>query len=213
MNNAEEATHRQGDDQLVQIVDAALASSVERSGAHLACRIGCTQCCHGVFPISQQDAARLRDGLHSLGQSDTNKAQRIYVRVARSLSHLESLFPGDHTTGILREDYEDSPLFADEGDDAIGENEPCPVLDPATGACDLYQARPVVCRTFGPPMRTPEGDLATCELCYTAATTEEIAWSELDPTIPAQEAASNEAFNIANHIHGETIVAYALRHN
>ena len=60
-------------------------------------------------------------------------------------------------------------------------------------------------------MRTADGDLATCELCYITATTEEIAACELDPTVPAQEAASNEAFNVVQNTHGETIIAYALR--
>ncbi len=196
---------------LLPIVDAALASSVERSGAHLACHPGCTQCCHGIFPISQQDAHRIRAGLTDLQQHDPQRAARISSRVAHTLSRIASLFPGDLTTGILAEDYEDSLLFADESEEALGENEPCPVLDPTTGTCDLYQHRPIVCRTFGPPMRTPDGDLATCELCYITATTEQIAACELNPTIPAQEAASNEAFDAAHHTHGETIVACALR--
>jgi len=136
---------------------------------------------------------------------------RISIRTSESLARLAPLFPGNPASGILNEDYESSLLFAGEAEDAIGENEACPVLDPATGTCDLYTARPIVCRTFGPPMRTPEGDLATCELCYITATTEEIAACELDPTIPAQEAASNQAFDAAHHTHGETIIAYALR--
>ena len=193
---------------LIQIVDSALASAVERGGSHLACRPGCTQCCHGVFPISQQDAARLRDGLHRLTQLDTQRAERIRVRVGESLARIAPLFPGSKTTGLLNADYEESPLFADE--DSIGDSEPCPVLDPVTGTCDLYEARPIVCRTFGPPMRTAEGDLATCELCFITASTEEIAAAELDPTIPLKEAASNEAYDIAHHLHGETIVAFAL---
>jgi Fe-S-cluster containining protein len=196
---------------LVQIVDAALASATQRSGQHLACRPGCTQCCHGVFPISQQDAARLREALRALDQSDPQRSSRIRTRTTKSVTRLAPLFPGDITTGILDEDYEDATLFADESKDAIGENEPCPVLDPATGTCDLYAARPIVCRTFGPPMRTLEGDLATCELCFIHASTEEIIAAELDPTIPTQEAASNEAFNAAHNTHGETIIAYALR--
>ena len=197
---------------LIQIVDAALASATARSGPHLACRPGCTQCCHGVFPISQQDAYRLRKALHALDQSDSQRAVRIRARVTESLIRLSPLFPGNPITGILDQDYEDATLFADESEGAIGENEPCPVLDPITGTCDLYAARPIVCRTFGPPMRTPEGDLATCELCFIHATTEEIVAAELDPTIPDQEAASNEAFNAAHNTHGETIIAYAL-HN
>lgn len=198
-------------DQLIQIVDAALASATQRSGPHLACRPGCTQCCHGVFPISQQDAFRLREALQTLEQSDPAKAQRIQERTAQSLARLAPLFPGDPATGILNEDYEDSLLFADESEDAIGDSEPCPVLDPTTGICDLYEARPIVCRTFGPPMRTAEGDLATCELCFITASTEEIAAAELDPTIPAQETASNNAFNNAHNLHSETIVAFALK--
>ncbi|HTF68454.1 MAG TPA: YkgJ family cysteine cluster protein, partial [Edaphobacter sp.] len=175
---------------LIQIVDAALASAVERSGHHLVCRPGCTQCCHGVFPISQQDADRIREGLHALQQQDPQRADRIRARVNESLARLDPLFPGDRATGILDEDYEDSQLFADESEDSLGDSEPCPVLDPATGTCDLYEHRPIVCRTFGPPMRTPEGHLATCELCFITASTEEIAAGELDPTVPAQETAS-----------------------
>jgi len=60
-------------------------------------------------------------------------------------------------------------------------------------------------------MRTAEDNLATCELCFTHATTEEIAACELDSTIPALEAASNETFNAAHNLHGQTLVAYALR--
>jgi Fe-S-cluster containining protein len=196
---------------LIQIVDAALASAVERSGHHLVCRPGCTQCCHGVFPISQQDAERLRQGLQLLRQRDSPRADRILTRADESFTRIRSLFPGDQATGILSDDYEESPLFADESDESIGNSETCPVLDPIAGTCDLYEHRPIVCRTFGPPMRTPEGDLATCELCYINASTQKIAVCELDPTIPEQEIASNEAFDTAHHTHGETIVTYALR--
>lgn len=193
---------------LIQIVDAALASATRRSGPHLVCRPGCSQCCVGIFPISHQDAARLREGLTLLEQNDARRAANIRIRAIGSLARLAANFPGDAITGILNEDYESSALFADE--DGIGDNEPCPALDPATGTCDLYEHRPVLCRTFGPPMRTAEDNLATCELCYIHASTEEIAACELDPSIPAQEAASNEAYNAAHGLHGETIVAFAL---
>jgi Fe-S-cluster containining protein len=200
---------------LIQIVDAALASATQRSGRHLVCRPGCTQCCHGIFPISQEDAARLREALQPLEQSDPEKFHRIQLRASASRTRLDLHFPGDSVTGILNEDYESSPLFTDEilttSGESLGDTEPCPVLDPSTGTCDLYEARPIVCRTFGPPMRTPDGNLATCELCYIHATTEEIAACELDPALPILEQDSNEAFNAAHNTHGETIIAYALR--
>jgi Fe-S-cluster containining protein len=201
---------------LIQIVTAALASATERSGAHLVCRPGCTQCCVGVFPIAHEDAARLREGLASLTQTDPEKFGRVNQRVQKSLTRLDPWFPGgrdpgDPTTyGILSEDEQSTTLFEEFAND-----EPCPVLDPATGTCDLYEHRPIVCRTFGPPMQTPgdegETNLATCELCYIHATTEEIAACELDPAIPALEEASNQAFNAAHKLHGETLIAYALR--
>jgi len=196
---------------LIQIVDAALASAAARSGHHLVCKPGCSQCCIGVFPIAYEDAARLREGLRILEQTDPAKAGRISARVAESLTRLTPLFPGDSTTGVLTEDYEDSFLFTDASEGSLGDNEPCPVLDPATGTCDLYEHRPIVCRTFGPPMRTADGNLATCELCYIHASTQEIEASELDPNIPTLEQQSNEAFNASHNTHGETIVAYALR--
>jgi Fe-S-cluster containining protein len=206
-------------DTLIQIVTTALADATARSGPHLVCRPGCYQCCIGVFPIAHEDAARLREGLAILEQTDPEKAARIHARVADSLTHLDPWFPGDRATGILAEDYSGSPTS---GLGSLGQeqtilfeefanDEPCPVLDLATGTCDLYEHRPILCRTFGPPMRTEENNLATCELCYIHATTEEIAACELDPAIPALEAASNEAFNAAHHLRGETLIAYALR--
>jgi Fe-S-cluster containining protein len=195
---------------LIQIVDKAVADAYRRGGPHLVCHPGCSQCCIGVFPIAHEDAARLREGLTQLETTDPEKSQRIHTRVQQSLTRLDPWFPGDLATGILNDDHEAAILFEEFAND-----EPCPVLDPATGTCDLYAARPILCRTFGPPMRTPGDDgevnLATCELCFIHASTEEIAACELDPTIPDQEAASNEAFNAAHNLHGQTLIAYALR--
>jgi Fe-S-cluster containining protein len=193
-------------DTLVQIVDIAVADAYHRGGHHLVCKPGCSQCCIGVFPIANQDAHRLCEGLAALDQTYPAKAARIRNRVADSLTRLDPWFPGDRTTGILHEDYEAAILFEEFAND-----EPCPVLDLEHGTCDLYEHRPILCRTFGPPMRTAENNLATCELCFIHATTEEIAGCELDPTIPAQEEASNQVFNAAHNLHGQTLIAYALR--
>ena len=191
---------------LIQIVDSAVADAYRRGGHHLVCKPGCSQCCIGVFPIAHEDAARLHEGLEALTQTDPERAARIRNRVTNSLTRLDPWFPGDVHSGILNEDYEAAILFEEFAND-----EPCPVLDLEHGTCDLYEHRPILCRTFGPPMRTAEDNLATCELCYIHATTEEIAACELDSTIPAQEEASNEAYNAAHGLHGQTLIAYALR--
>jgi Fe-S-cluster containining protein len=78
------------------------------------------------------------------------------------------------------------------------ENEPCPALDPETGTCDLYEWRPVTCRTFGPPLHFRDEALAVCELCFDGATSEEIAACEVE--IDAERPEEDE----------ETLVALAL---
>ena len=193
---------------LVQIVDAALADAARRSGKHLVCHVGCTQCCTGVFAISQQDAARLRDALDCLAQTDTPRAQRVRTRVAASVARLQSSFPGDPYTGLLAEDDESRTFF----DESFANDEVCPVLDPATGACDLYSRPSSFCAgrlARRCAMRTAY--LAACELCYTTAAEQEIVACEVDPKIAALEEASNDAFNAEHGVEGETIVAFALR--
>ncbi len=159
--------------ELFPIIDAALASAAERSGHWLACRPGCHQCCIGVFPISALDAAYLREGLAS-APADTRN--RILTRAQTNREALLALgFPGNPTTGELFTEPHHEEAFEDYAND-----EPCPVLDPATGTCDLYAHRPVQCRTFGPPARDEEGALAVCELCFIDAPNEEITRCEID---------------------------------
>ena len=162
------------DDAFIQIVDAALADSVRRSGDWLACRPGCNQCCTGVFAITPADTARLRAGLLRLAEADPERAARLRDRVAGSVSRLGKHFPGDAHTGELGESEADQEAFEDFANDEI-----CPVLDPATGTCDLYASRPLTCRGFGPPVRTGEGALGICELCFVGAPEAAITAAEL----------------------------------
>jgi Fe-S-cluster containining protein len=195
-----------GDQKLVQIVDAALADAARRSGEWLVCRPGCTQCCSGVFAISQLDAERLRHGMRSLELSDSERAARVRHRARASVQRLSSDFPGDPSTGILATDDSAMARFTDFADD-----EPCPALDPATGRCDLYSARPMTCRTFGPPVRSgPEGGLGVCELCYHGASTEQIAACEMVPDPDELEPALIRVAEESTGIRGETIVAFCL---
>ena len=183
------------DAELVQIVNETLADAEARAtrsdgGSWLACRPGCTPCCHGVFRISTLDAERLRTGL-----------QAIRMRARERIEELRAAFPGDASSGMLapEEDYT-WEAFADlpEADAA------CPVLDPATGHCELYAARPLTCRIFGPPVENEAG-LGVCELCYVGADTAEMLHGEMFLTHQAiEEEVSRELPP------GETIIAWAL---
>lgn len=194
-----------GDTQLVQIVDAALADAAKRSGEWLVCRPGCTQCCVGVFAISQLDAERLRAGLRQLQAEAPQRAKNLLQRVQSSAQRLAADFPGNVHTGILDETEEALERFEDFAND-----EPCPVLDPETGMCDLYEARPMTCRIFGPPVRSEDG-LGVCELCYHGASEEEIAACEMHLETDELEAALTSQVEAATEQSGSTIIAFALK--
>lgn len=195
------------DQRLVQIVDAALAETARKSGARLACRPGCTQCCLGPFPISQLDAARLREGMRELSTTDPLRATRVRQRARDFIRQFAMSFPGDPKTGILDESEHGRARFAEFAND-----EPCPALDIETGLCAVYSARPMTCRTFGPPVRSgPEGALGVCELCYCGATNEEIASCEMIPDPENLEEELIEQAERASGVIGNTIVAFCLK--
>jgi Fe-S-cluster containining protein len=189
---------------LIQIVDSALADATHRGGKWIACRPGCTQCCIGVFPINQLDAARLRQGLTKLEEGEPERTARLRQRAREAVSRLAHDFPGDPITGLLDEGEEAEQRFADFAND-----EPCPALDPETGLCELYEARPMTCRVFGPPVRS-EGGLGVCELCFQGATDKEIAACEMNADPEDLESALVEELEKASGARGQTIVAFCL---
>lgn len=193
-----------GDQKLVQIVDAALADATSRSGSWLVCRPGCTQCCVGVFSISQLDAARLQKGLSELEKLDPQRATAVRVRARNAVARLSLEFPGNRTTGIIAEDEAAEDKFEDFAND-----ETCPALDPATGTCDLYSSRPLTCRTFGPPVRSEDG-IGVCELCFHGASDEEIAACEMEVDPDDLESKLLEEMRRQGSPAGRTIVAFAL---
>ena len=186
------------DRELIQIVDAVMAEAVRLGGAWVVCEPGCAECCRGPFPITQLDARRLREGLAQLERHDPERAARVRRRSRESVARLAD-FPGDMTTGILDEDEEAEERFA-----ALPDEEYCPALDPATLTCDLYEARPITCRVFGPAVRSGGDVLGVCELNYRGATDEQIAACQVqvDPDGLEDELIQGER--------QQTIVAFAL---
>ena len=195
-----------GDQKLVQIMDAALADSVRRSGKWLACKPGCSQCCVGVFAINQLDGARLSRGLAALETQDPDRAARVRARARDAVKRLYSAFPGDPATGLLDQSREMYDRWNDFAND-----EPCPALHPEKGTCELYEFRPMTCRTFGPPvMDESENDLAVCELCFDGATDEETAQCEMRPDPDNLQGTLLQDIETATGATGETIIAWVL---
>ena len=204
------------DPELVQIVDRSLADATLRArtpdgGSWLACRPGCTPCCHGVFRISALDAERLRSALQLLAHEDPRRAEAIQLRALALQRELYATFPGDPATGTLDpetdtdDDADDSPW--DRFADLPEADAPCPVLDPESGRCELYTGRPLTCRIFGPPVQNEAG-LGICELCYVGATEPEILHGEMHLGHHALEAELDCELPA-----GETVIAWAVLPN
>ncbi len=190
-----------GDSQLVQIMDAALADAARRAGPWLACRPGCTQCCHGAFAINALDVARLRVGMHTLHATDPRKAETIEQRAKVWIAEFGPEFPGDAGSGVLGTSPEEQARFEEFANDA-----PCPALNPATGLCDVYEWRPMTCRVFGPPVRMGDGEaLGCCELCFVGAGEDGIAACEMQVPHELEERLVEETGDA-----GMTVVAFAL---
>lgn len=164
------------DAELLRIIDNSLAEAARKSGAWLACRPGCCQCCLGPFEITQLDARRLRLGLAALAARDPDRAAALQAR-ARHAS------------------FED--------------DSPCPALDPAMGTCDLYDARPMLCRVFGPVVRQGNA-IGACELCYEGATEDEIAACAVETDPEGREAELDAQWERESGAQGPTTVAECL---
>jgi len=158
----------------------------------------------GVFAINQLDAQRLRRGLAELEALSPKRADSVRSRAREALARLTPEFPGDTVTGLLGEGEMFEKHFAEFAND-----EPCPALDPETGNCELYEWRPMTCRTFGPPVRSEDG-LGVCELCFHGASDEEIAACEMIPDPDDLESKLLLDLEKETGDRGETIVAFAL---
>jgi Fe-S-cluster containining protein len=133
--------------------------SVERKqGRNLQCGRGCSLCCYGLFEIGSGDVPVIAEGLERLHPS----RRAMIVRRAREIVE-SSRHPN------LREcSPDEKEAFFDRT-----ATTPCPNLNDA-GECLIYESRPLVCRTFGLPLREGDryiGDI--CELNFTEASDED----------------------------------------
>jgi len=190
-----------GDQELVQIMDAALADAARRAGPWLVCKMGCTQCCYGAFAINELDALRLRTGMEILRSTEPALAAGIERRAREWIGKHGAGFPGDTRTGALGRTDAERRRFEEYADE-----EACPALDPETGRCDVYKWRPMTCRVFGPPVLMGDGKaLGHCELCFVGASKEVVAACEM--AVPNElETGLVDEIGVGR----ETVVAFAV---
>ena len=138
--------------------DEHFANVMRAQPQNLQCGAGCSLCCYGLFEIGSGDVPVIAEGLEQLHPSRRAKIIRRAKEIVESSAHPN-----------LRE-------CSPEEKDAFFErtqSTPCPNLDDA-GLCMMYEHRPLVCRTFGLPLREGRkyvGDV--CELNFTQSTARE----------------------------------------
>jgi Fe-S-cluster containining protein len=134
--------------------DAFFRRVMESQPEQLQCGRGCSLCCYGLFEIGSGDVPVIAEGLAKL-----HPARRKKI-VARAREIVESSAHPDLRTC--------SPIEKEKFFDRTAET-PCPNLDDR-GDCMLYEHRPLVCRTFGLPLRNGDDYLGdVCELNFTTA--------------------------------------------
>jgi Fe-S-cluster containining protein len=139
---------------ILQRADAFFGSVTKSQPQNLQCGRGCSLCCYGLFEIGSGDVPVIAEGLAKLQPA----RRRKIIRKAQ-----EIIDANDHPN--LREcDPIDKESFFDRTASVA-----CPNLSDS-GECQIYDSRPLVCRTFGLPLRNAEeyiGDV--CELNFTEA--------------------------------------------
>ena len=149
-----------GDDSYKQILDRADAffrSVATSQPQNLQCGRGCSLCCYGLFEVGSGDVPVIAEGLEKLHPARRKKIIRKAVDVIAASAHPN-----------LREC---SPIEKEQFFDRTA-SVACPNLSDR-GECMIYDSRPLVCRTFGLPLRENDryiGDV--CELNFTEAAAE-----------------------------------------
>ncbi len=159
----------------------------------------------GPFPITLLDARRLNAGLQALRASAPRRAAAVERRATAAVREMQRRFPGDPASGRLNEDEAARERFFDRH-----QSLPCPALDPKTGACELYDARPLTCRTFGPPVRIGRENLPPCRLCFVGVPSREVARCRIDVDVDLEDRLLRRLQKAGEPAVPETLVAFAL---
>ena len=150
--------------EILALADAHFDKVIAAQPQQLQCRVGCTLCCHGLFEIASADVAVIAEGLRALSPE---RRRAIVRRAEQRIADL------DHPNLREASDREKESFF-DRASDV-----PCPALT-EEGRCEIYASRPLVCRTFGLPLREGARMLGeVCELNFLRATSGEMeraAW-------------------------------------
>ena len=142
--------------------EAEFARQKARYGSKIQCHLGCTDCCHHLFRITELEAAFISKGIKELPAETrerlAERARQYHGKRQRLLA--ENAVPD--AWGTLP---------------PTGMRLACPALE--DGACQIYAHRPLVCRKYGVALSHPQKPdrVFACELNFKPG--EEIEDSQL----------------------------------
>ena len=162
------------------------------------CRLGCTSCCIGPFPITILDVQTLQEGLAGL---PATQRQRIEQRAIEQTAAMENAFPQLTTTELLDE-------WSDQEIDRLAtafHQHPCPALE-ANGSCGLYEHRPLVCRSMGIPTERDGLAQGACEVqIFIPILRLSSSFREEEARLLQEESATLDALRLATGSAGEEV--------
>ncbi|MCP3982732.1 MAG: YkgJ family cysteine cluster protein [bacterium] len=194
------------DAELLRVLDREFAVAAQRAGEWLVCAPGCAECCHGPFPVTRLDRLRLENGLARMRAADPPRAAAIRERARGAVRRMEHGFPGDVTRGRPAADESRLDAFF-ERHAALA----CPALEPQTGRCELYDSRPVACRTYGPPLSFGGREAPHCHLCFDGADEAEVARCRIEPDREGLESELLAGLGVEPSEEWDTLIAFVLR--
>ena len=173
---------------ILQQADAHFRDVAAKMPEQLQCGRGCSFCCYGLFEIGLGDVATIGEAVRALAPA---ARKQLIARAERVMQEVEHPNIREIDSDEKEEFFERTSAIA------------CPALN-KNGECVIYENRPIVCRTFGLPIRDADeyiGDI--CELNFTESTPEqqfEAAWDlQLeDPVSPEDQFTIPEAIVLAS---------------
>jgi Fe-S-cluster containining protein len=170
------------------------------------CRLGCTACCIGPFPITLLDVHTLQQGLAAL---PPDHRHRIEQRAIEQTTAMETAFPQLTHTDLL-DNWSDQDI-----DQLVTEfyQLPCPALE-TDGRCGVYHHRPLACRSMGIPTEDHGLTHGACEVqTFIPILRLPSAFREEETRLAQEEASSLDALRLATGLTGEEVfLPYGFLH-
>lgn len=163
------------------------------------CRVGCHACCIGPFPITILDSQRLQEGLKKIPKATQ---ERLQQRASEQIVALEKAYPELARSPFLNH-VDDSQI-----DHIVSDfsQVPCPALG-TEGRCEIYEYRPLVCRSMGIPVEENGITYGACGVqTFVPIKRVPPAQREEEDALASREAETLELFKSSSGCAGEEVL-------